>query len=540
MRTRFGVLLALALLPWLLLTGLDAWTEFESNRISQSELADVVAANTVREVGRTLEAGRLGLEAAKQIMGERGCEAGAAEVLDRLNVYEALIVSDADGTPTCQQPATLGGLSLQDPDPFDPDTLFRIERGLLASGDGPDRIVVVLQRQSGTSGEVTTLILPEQLGLGSMLDATLGADSVLALTKPNGKGVIGMDTPQEDNETYRALISADEETLFDGENADGGARRIASRYFEDLNVYVTVGRTRTFSDIGALINPYTAVLLPILAWAIGFALIWAGTQTMLITPLRKVRGTARQFAGGRFSSRVNLSGSAATEVQGLANSFNRMALQIEEREMRLADNLDEKDTLMREIHHRVKNNLQIIISLLNMQERKAQSEDAIEAITQTRTRINAIAVVHRGLYESPDLRRIDIRPFVERLVSAMSDSLGTEEAGISLTHAVEPCHLSADHAIPIALFIVEAISNAAEHGVERGGSIQIAVHLPEPGQLSIEVMDDGCGVGDPAAMRGIGTKLMKGFARQLAGTLEFEDNGPGFVARMTLPIDDSP
>ncbi|WP_298915991.1 histidine kinase dimerization/phosphoacceptor domain -containing protein [uncultured Algimonas sp.] len=538
-RVRYGFLLALALMPWLLVTGLEALSTLDRNRVSQNQLADVVATNTVREIARTLEAGRLGLDAVPQIIAELGCDAGSEEVLERLDVFEALIVNETEGTPICQNPVSLNGLVLENPQPFTQDRSFRIERGRI-DDDGTSRHVIVLQSIVRSSGRTYTLVLPQDIGLRGMLDATLGADSIIVLAKPDGSGVVGASDFMSDAGQDLAMIPFGRETLLDMVDADGVAWRIASRYFRDLDLYVMVGRSARFGNLHAFINPLTSVLLPILAWLIGFGLIWLGTQTMLLTPIAKVRRTARQFASGRLGSRVNLSGSAANEVQGLANSFNRMAHQLQERENRIAENLDEKDTLMREIHHRVKNNLQIIISLLNMQERKAQSQDAIEAISATRTRINAIAIVHRGLYESTGLRRIDIGPFISRLLAAMGESLGTDEAGIHLTHSVEPCHLNADNAIPIALFIVEAISNAVEHGIERGGSVHIEIVLPDDDTMVITVTDNGRGVGDPQTMRGIGTKLMKGFARQLSGTLEFSDNSPGLTARLSFPIDDTP
>lgn len=539
-RVRFGLLLALALLPWLILTALEAYATYDRSRVSQTRLADVVAGNTVEEVGRTLEAGRLGLEAAPQIITELGCAEGAAEVIDRLGAYTALIVKEPDGIPSCQYPASLNDLILSDPEEFTPDKIFRIERGYLGDRESSRETIVVLQTFFRTSGRTYTLVLPDTLGLKEILDVTLGTDAVVALTKPDGSSILGTDTVPDKHEYFKSSITGDDTTFLDVQTDDGIKRRVASRYFDHLDLYVTVGRTVRFEGIRSMINPYTSVLLPILAWLIGFGLIWLGTQTMLLTPIAKVRRTARQFAGGSMESRVELSGSAAAEVHGLATSFNRMAHQLEERDSRIADNLDEKDTLMREIHHRVKNNLQIIISLLNMQERKADSQEAIDAINETRTRINAIAIVHRGLYESADLRGIDIGLFVARLIASLGDSLGTEELGITLTHTVEPCRVSADNAIPIALFIVEAVSNAVCHGVERGGKVAVDIDCPEEATLKIDVNDNGRGIGDPDSVRGIGTRLMKGFARQLSGTLQFRDNAPGLTVRLTLPIDDNP
>lgn len=538
-RLRFGLLLALALLPWLLLSALETYAELDRARVSQSRLADIVASSTVAEVGQTLEAGRLGLDAAPQIIADLGCEAGSSEVLDRLGVYTALIVKDATNTVICQNPSSVSDLVLENPDAFSADKLFRIEAGLLGSGDQAE-MVVVLQTVIRSSGHTYTLILPENLGRRDVLDVTLGAGYRITLTKLDGTGIVGMDRSEERNQFFLDRIADADVSLLDYTNRFGEDRRSAARYFKYLGIYVFVGRPIRLENILSLINPYTSVMLPILAWLVGFGLIWIGTRSMLLAPISKVRRTARLFAGGKMDSRVRLSDSAAAEVQGLANSFNSMAHQLQERDLRIADNMDEKDTLMREIHHRVKNNLQIIISLLNMQERKAVGAEAVEAISETRTRINAIAIVHRGLYESTDLRGIDVAPFISRLVASISESIGAEEAGISVKQSVAPCHLSADHAIPVALFIVEAISNAAEHGVERGGTIHIDIQCPETGILQIDVADDGRGVGDPDAMRGIGTRLMKGFARQLAGTLVFQDNAPGLTARLTLPIDDSP
>lgn len=533
-RVRFTLLLTLALLPWLFLTALETLATIDRNRDSQGQLADVVAANAVGEVGRTLEAGRLGLEAAPQLIADMGCEEGAAEVLGRLGVYQAMIIKDDSDVPVCQSPASLPSLEMINPDPFRAQDSFRIERGRLGETD-----VVVLQKLFPSSGRTYTLVLPEKLGLKDVLDVTLREGARATLTKPSGQAIVGTNTFPTPNEGAMDRVSDTEVSLLNYTNDLGEDRRVAVQFFRYLDLYVTVSRDLRHERKVAFMNPYTSILLPIFAWLVGFGLIWIGTQTMLLTPIAKIRRTSRQFASGKLGSRVDLSNSAAAEVQGLAYSLNSMASQLEERDSRIADNMDEKDTLMREIHHRVKNNLQIIISLLNMQERKAETEEAIATISETRARINAIAIVHRGLYESQDLRGVDLEPFVSRLVSTLSESLATEEAGISLTQSVESCILNADNAIPVALFIVEAISNAAKHGAKRGGAIEVIITRPSDASLQIDVRDNGCGVGDPTAMRGIGTRLMRGFARQLSGTLDYLDNAPGLTARLTMPLIDN-
>ena len=529
LRMRFGFLLALALLPWLLLTALGAYESVQRNRLSQTRTADLVSTGAVTEVGLILESGRLGLNAASELIADEGCEAGSAELLARLRVYDALVIQDPSGEVICRYPGQVFDLRVENADAFTPERRFRIARA-------EDSGRIFLQRQR-RNGQVYTLVLQDGLGMIDVLEATLGDSAVIALTKPDGRRLLGDNVPKTDNATLRERVGTDRVTLMEYETVEGEARRAAVSYFRDLDIYVTVARSAR-GALSTLINPYTAVLLPIFAWMVGFGLIWLGTQSLLITPLAKVRGAARHYAQGKLDSRVRLSDSAAGEVHGLANTFNRMAGQLEDRDARIADNLDEKDTLLREIHHRVKNNLQIITSLLNMQERKVSSEEAIGAISETRSRINAIAAVHRGLYESDDLRSIDVSPFVTRLIGSISESLGVEQRGMTVGYEVEPCTLTADNAIPVALFIVEAVGNAVEHGLSEGGSVTVSIRKPAPAELEVRVADTGRGVADTASMRGIGTRLMQGFARQLSGELVYSDNEPGLVATLTIPLSD--
>lgn len=533
-RVRFGFLLALALLPWLVLTGIDAWKALDRNRLSQSQLADVVASTTVRDVGKDLQAGRLGLDAAPLLISEKGCETGAQEIVSRLEIYTALIVKSDGSDPTCQTPPFIDSLELINPQPFGEEDNFRIEKGTLQIG-GVQSDVIVLQSMVQSTGDIYTLVTSPSLGVLSTLGDALGNDAEIALNKADGRAIIGTFLNDAQRQRLSEQPDSDPEIFYDFSNSEGEKRRATSQYFDDIGVFITVSRNAETSLAESLDNPFTTLFLPVLVWLVGFFLIWLGTQTMLIRPIRKIRLTARQFSRGKMDNRVELSGAAAAEVYGLAESFNRMADDLQDRANKIADNMDEKDTLMREIHHRVKNNLQIIISLLNMQERKADSEAAIQAISETRTRINAISIVHRGLYESPDLRRIDVAPFMQRLVAAIGDSLSVEEEDITLTQHVCKCQLSADDAIPVALFTVEAISNSVLHGVERGGNVHVEIEFAGNGNLRVDVSDDGKGVGDPENMRGVGSRLMRGFSRQLSGTLTFRDNSPGLVARLEFP-----
>ena len=532
-RFRFGLLLALALLPWLLITGLEAGRAQNDSRASEALRQDILAANTVSEVGLILRAGALGLEAVQGQLDGRGCEAAGQALLERLVGFDALVVQDAGGAITCATPAGLDAVSLVDPSDYGSDG-FRIERAKVSvAGEAAMRDVVLLQGRRAATDETYTLVLPTSLGLRDVLTKAIGDAAQVSLTLPGGKAVLGADADRELVLDLQAQIGADEVAYIDIPELGEHGRRIASIYLPDLDLYVTVGRDMR-ADL-PLFRGNTAFLLPIIAWAVGFGVIWLGTQSMLIAPLKRVRSAARDYADGRLARRVKLSDTAAGEVRGLAQTFNRMAGELQDRDARIADNLDEKDALLREIHHRVKNNLQIIISLLNMQERKVEGEEAAGAISETRARINAIAAVHRGLYESDDLRSINVGPFMSRLLSSVGDSLNLDARDITLSHACEPCTLSADSAIPVALFIVEGVGNAVEHGLQGGGRVDVSITCPEGRGITVEVSDNGRGVPDTSAMSGIGTRLMQGFARQLSAELSYSDNAPGLRARLHVP-----
>jgi len=221
-------------------------------------------------------------------------------------------------------------------------------------------------------------------------------------------------------------------------------------------------------------------------------------------------------------------------IKTLGYSFDNLADTLAKREADIRDSLDEKETLLREIHHRVKNNLQIIISLLNMQERKSKNAHELGAITETRSRINAIALVHRGLYESNDLRYVNMEHFLKRLVNELSNALGMKAQNIRTDIVVDCEPMEADTATPVALFIVEALTNAVKHGVHNGGNIIISI-IQKNDDVRVSILDDGKGFDAKKKHAvGTGTKLIKGFARQLGGKIDVRNDGAGYEVSMSL------
>ncbi len=279
---------------------------------------------------------------------------------------------------------------------------------------------------------------------------------------------------------------------------------------------------------------YVAICL--LAWCFAYTAIWFSTDKLILAPLRKIRLASMRFTKGDFEARVADLNRVPERISSLGMTFNRMAEHISEREAKLLDNLIEKETLLREIHHRVKNNLQIIISLLNMQERKLTDVAGLEAIQETRSRINAIALVHRGLYEGDDLRVIRMDVFLKRLIAELQTGLEAEEAGIDVDLEVGCDAMEPDIVIPVALFIVEALTNSVKHGLAGGGTVSINLRN-ENEEITVSVVDDGQGVGS-APVTGVGYKLMRGFARQLGGEFNIQKRKKGHGVTLKFPLKD--
>jgi len=190
---------------------------------------------------------------------------------------------------------------------------------------------------------------------------------------------------------------------------------------------------------------------------------------------------------------------------------------------------------LREIHHRVKNNLQIIISLLNMQKRRSKNEEFLIAIEKTRNRVSTIALVHKALYESDDIRRVDMTLFLDQLVRQLSKTLSINKNKIQITTAIECAGREADQATPIGLFIVEAMTNIVEHKSLKDGII--SVRVSEDNQTTtVQVCDMGKILDLPTVGSKDSLALMKGFARQLSGKFSVIEGPNERIAELSFPL----
>jgi len=207
-------------------------------------------------------------------------------------------------------------------------------------------------------------------------------------------------------------------------------------------------------------------------------------------------------------------------------------------EHELRASLEEKDVLLREIHHRVKNNLQVISSLLHLQSRKVASDTARGLFVDSQARIRSMALIHERLYQSEDLARVAMGAYVEELTQQVVRTYAVRPSELTVEVAAGDVPLVIDQAIPCGLIVHELVANALEHAFpdDGPGAVRVALDLAG-GDVHLQVADDGAGLPDDFELsqaQSLGLKLVRGLVKQLDGTLEV-DGTDGTKYTITFP-----
>jgi two-component sensor histidine kinase len=202
--------------------------------------------------------------------------------------------------------------------------------------------------------------------------------------------------------------------------------------------------------------------------------------------------------------------------------------------------LNQRDILLREVYHRVKNNLQLVDSLLQIQARHLTDPEAKSALISLRRRVYALGLVHHQLMDSTNLKTFDIGPFLQELSNNLVEA-GAEQ-GVSLAVRAIPLDVGLDIAIPLGLIVTELVSNALKHAFPDGsGNILVSVESAEDGNIALIVSDDGQGQAggqtpSDQPKSGTGTRIIATLVNQLNGTITVRrDHGTRTEIRVAPP-----
>ena len=198
---------------------------------------------------------------------------------------------------------------------------------------------------------------------------------------------------------------------------------------------------------------------------------------------------------------------------------NKKSVTLTQQNALIKKTLSEKEILLKEIHHRVKNNLQVVSSLLSLQSRFIRDKQALSAITEGKNRVRSMALIHQNLYQEDNLTGVAVKPYFEKLIRSLFDSYNIDRERIELRLEVDELNLSVDTVIPVGLITNELVSNALKHAFPEGRKGVLSVTLLEKEErVILEVKDDGIGIEQPELLsqsNTFGYRIIQAFKEKL-------------------------
>ncbi|MEY4241182.1 MAG: hypothetical protein RJA14_878 [Pseudomonadota bacterium] len=548
-RFRLGFWLAIALLPLLILGGLQAEAAFRSQDADRRADLQRAAERSATAARARLDTTGIVLLALMPEALEISCSPRLNALVSRLEDLDGLGRLTATGALTCASERLAAAPPAWLKQAGASDWFGRLEAGedtVLArapavAGQLPQVIVAVrVERPLGRFDGAMVALIPLTSLQPDLSDPSLPAGSQAALTDTDGQLLAATDVNAFTlaggaplaGWVPRARTNAS--TTFEATDAEGRHRVYTGAALAGHDVYALLSAPAPGLLSWARLNPISALFMPLLTWLFAFTAVMWVSERVVIRWLNYLERVAFIYSRGRFSVHPVHAMKAPTEIRGLARTLDELAGSIVIRDAALKASLAEKDALMREIHHRVKNNLQIISSLLSMQQRTLTDPASRAALGDTRQRISALALIYRTLYQSHDLRHADARIFLTELVAQLVASETGREHVVTSSVEADSLVVDPDKLAPLALWLVEAVTNAQKHAfVGRGGDLKVRFSVQ--GETSVlEIQDDGPGVSE-TFRPGVGRTLMGAFARQLRGSVEFVPAaGGGMIARMTF------
>jgi two-component sensor histidine kinase len=277
--------------------------------------------------------------------------------------------------------------------------------------------------------------------------------------------------------------------------------------------------------------------LTTLVFALAILIALLGTRLTVTRPIRELQNFADELSKGNFLAPAPASKAESRELRELALHFQEMARSLQERQQQLMEAVQQKEILLKEVNHRVKNSLQLVASLFGLQRASIRDPEAKRQFQEAGRRINTVAQIHQRLYQDENVNEVALDRFLKDLCADLQNILGRE--GISLECQAAPCQLTTDKVIPVALIANELITNAYKYSYDEGsrGVIRVICEQ-EPGNIAVSVSDDGKPLPegfDPTGNTGLGMKMILALTKQLRGELEIIRSSPGKIFVLKIP-----
>ncbi|MCA1749483.1 MAG: sensor histidine kinase [Parasphingopyxis sp.] len=481
------LLLGLALLPLGLIAFVSsvetARAAQESRDNTASLLAEVSAARLSNAIARTA----IGLRAASTAVAIDGPQsARCAETLSALAALEQydvrFAIFDADDEAICTTPG------------FAP-------RAMEAPRDGGD-VITRLDTDNGTIRFVVAGANRRSTGV-----AELTAETLRRLTRPDK--IVG---------PYRITVSQEDRELivhsWGGNRQPDNIRRAQAEIASGQILF-----TAQFAANPLRFSEALAIVLPVLMWLAAAFFGWLAVDRMVVLPLTRLRGAIVRYGrdGGEFQ--LPQTRTPATEIRDLGHAFQRTVEALQDNERKLEAGLAEQRRLTREVHHRVKNNLQVVASLLSLHARSAVSEETAAAYASIQRRVDALAIVQRNLFAEGDAEKgVAIRPVISELATGLQQG-APSSVSMAITIELASVRVAQDIAVPVAFFITELV----ELAMTCAEDVAVEIRLGPPdadglAELSVRSPALEKSEEEPAYPRY--RRVLTGLARQLRTNIE--------------------
>lgn len=371
-----------------------------------------------------------------------------------------------------------------------------------------------------------------------LAESPLPASSVVAIFDRNRRMIAADNSTLARDIFAHAVVEENEKT--EVHSALDSKRQVwtyATAPLLDNDVYVGFARPANTLFHRTYIRVAVDVILPFLMVVLTWLTIWIVTERQLTRWILYLCRISESYRSGHYALRPMLAG-APSELQLLGDSMAQMAAAIQDRDRSLRDAVAQKTLLIKEIHHRVKNNLQIVMSLLSLQAARLTDPRAQETLRQTRARINALALVHRILYEIDDQRIVNVKPLLEQLAEQTSEGFGGDRRHVRVDVDCLPCDVPSEMAVPLALLTVEALTNAFKHAFPDGrrGIVRVVLERSGTSMLRLAIEDNGAGFDYNDAETNIGARLLRTLGQQLGGATTTRSNATaGTIVETIFP-----
>lgn len=338
-------------------------------------------------------------------------------------------------------------------------------------------------------------------------------------------------------------LAGPEAVAFTATDGTGAERVYAVIPLIPGQVYALGSRPAEAGIAGGMWLATMPVVAPALMWVASLAVALVAVHRLVIRYVARLSAAIRAFASGsRTVTELRMDG-APLELVEIGEALETMMDNVIRDEAELEDTVHQREVLLREVHHRVKNNLQLVASIMNMQLRRAESPEARAALLSLQDRVLGLASVHRELFQTAGLADIHADELLGGIVVQLQNRHDAQGGSFAITRDIDHIRMTPDQAVPLALLATEGLGNAMRHAALTGQRTrEIVFRLKKDGigaaRLEIENrLDETPDLFDatpPAA--GLGAQLIAGFAQQLGGHVERTRADGRYVLAVRFPL----